>query len=107
MSKYHFVCKNCGEVKNLTADTISKTEDGADVDYIATVSFDGQTYTGKYIHDNANADDPSSVIGSAFGNGSVFVLIIILVLAVIITVVFIILKKKKMIKDDDIDDSKE
>lgn len=102
-----FVCKNCGEVKTLTADNISKTEDGADVDYIATVSFDGQTYTGKYIHDNANADDPSSVIGSAFGNGSVFVLIIIPVLAVIITVVFIILKKKKMIKDDDNDDSKE
>ena len=103
-----FVCKNCGEVSTVKTDSkndITVIDEDDDIDYIATISFNGKTYTGKFIHDNANMMDSSSMIGSAFGNGSVIVLIMIAVLAVIITIIFIVLKKKKILKDDEKSDS--
>ena len=81
------------------------TGEDDDIDYIATISFNGKTYTGKFIHDNANMMDSSSMIGSAFGNGSVIVLILIATLAVVVTSIFIVLKKKKILKDDEKSDS--
>ena len=97
-----FACKNCGEistVKTENSDRITKTEDGDDTDYIATVSFNGQEFTGRYSHDNANAEDNASVIGSVFGNGSVVVIISISVLAVIAAAVVIVMKKRKSKQD--------
>lgn len=78
-------------------DQITKTESGENIYYIAKINFNGQEYTGKFIHDNANEKDVPFVAGSVFGNGSVLVLIIMFFLAVFTTIAVIAAKKKKKI----------
>ena len=76
-------------------DQITKTESGENIYYIAKINFNGQEYTGKFIHDNANEKDVPFVAGSVFGNGSVLVLIIMFFLAVFTTIAVIAAKKEK------------
>ena len=97
ISKTYLFSVSIKTVKTENMDQITKTESGENIYYIAKINFNGQEYTGKFIHDNANEKDVPFVAGSVFGNGSVLVLIIMFFLAVFTTIAVIAAKKKKKI----------